>query len=47
VAALASVLALAASVAGFHTAFGASAVLGLAAAAAALRLPDIGRRRAH
>ncbi len=40
VAALASVLASASSVTDFHTAFGASAVLGLAATGAALRLPD-------
>ncbi len=45
VAALASVLAAASSVNDFHAALGASAVLGLAATAAALRLPNVGRRR--
>ena len=45
VAALASVLASASSVTDFHTAFAASAILGFAATGAALRLPDVGRRR--
>ncbi|MBV9595561.1 MAG: multidrug efflux MFS transporter [Chloroflexi bacterium] len=45
VAALASVLSSATGVADFHAAFGASAVLGVAATGAALRLPDVGRRQ--
>jgi EmrB/QacA subfamily drug resistance transporter len=44
VAALASVLSAASSVTDFHIAFGASAVIGLLAAGAALRLPDVGQR---
>jgi EmrB/QacA subfamily drug resistance transporter len=47
VAALASVLASATTLTDFHFAFGASAILGLAAAGAALRVPDVGRRPAH
>ena len=47
VAVLASVLAAAATLSDFHFAFGVSAILGLAAAGTALRLPDVGRRPAH
>jgi EmrB/QacA subfamily drug resistance transporter len=47
VAMLASVLGTPTTQTAFQTAFAASAILGLAAAGAALRVPDVGRRQAH